>query len=430
MNETEKKTKAKFEVLLERDHGVNRQQDRELIDGLWAISDEMDRNWADDSQTGLRDLVDTATQSKLFGHYMGFKRGEPRAGDGDVDVIGSVGPSKPLLFDEGEVPDESEASDGTLKATTRSRLAALSEYLSRIVATDKSVVLFRTRVLGGPTKTLPPAEATQLIQRLATEQQAGPQRDAGTLWWSGNDASPRAEPIPVWRGSELWNLQDICNRLARRYSWAQDQVCYLILTGEPIAVNVLKGKTATRSTGVAAHRYNSATIILEVEAWVPSEYVRQAYHNAQRNHHGENNRQPKLRNVKVFQFVLTHSKLDIVSEKEGLAKLTIPHPWKVLRNLWNERYPETHEWHYHKKTAKEPKTKAKGRPVRLLEHHFSRDFYRGQEAVIGTPHGLPGIPNQPMTAAEATSSVEEMVERLSQAVERGAAFTQVDSPVD
>lgn len=415
MNEVEEKVKAAFEKLLERDHGVSRQDDRELTDGLWASFDSDDKSFAcSDPSTGVRDLVDEATSSRLFTYYMGFKRGKPRAGDGYVDVASSADWSKTPVFGEGETSDEDQATDGTLKTTTRSRLTALSEYLSQIVATDKSVVHFRARALGSPTKTLSPTEATLLINRLATEQQAGLRRDAETLWWPGNDATPHAESIPVWRGSELWELKDVCNRLAKRYSWAQDQVCYLVLTGEPIAVNALKGKIATRSTGVAAHRYNSATITLEIDAWVPAEYVRQAYHNMQRNHRGENNRQPKLRNVKVFRFVLFHSKLDVVSEEEGLAKLTIPHSWKVLRNLWNERYPQTHNWHYHRKE----------------EHRFSRDFYRGQEAIIGTRYGLPGIPNQPMTAAEITSSVEGMIERWSQATERGGMFVQVDSPPD
>jgi hypothetical protein len=107
---------------------------------------------------------------------------------------------------------------------------------------------------------------------------------------------------------------------------------------------------------------------------------------------------------------VAHSDLEILSETEGLAKLIIPLPWKVLRNLWNEWYPQTHEWHYHKKQ----------------EHRFSRDFYRGQEAVIGTQYGLPGIPNQPMTEAEVVSRVEQMKERLSQAAGRGATFTPID----
>jgi hypothetical protein len=81
---------------------------------------------------------------------------------------------------------------------------------------------------------------------------------------------------------------------------------------------------------------------------MPSEYVRRAYHNVQHDLLGENNRQPELRNVEVFRFVVVHSKLQVVNREEGLAKLTIP-KWKELRELWNKQYREGHEWHYHKK---------------------------------------------------------------------------------
>ena len=124
---------------------------------------------------------------------------------------------------------------------------------------------------------------------------------------------------------------------------------------------------------------------------MPSEYVRQAYHNVQHDLLGKNQRLPELRNIEVFRFVVEHSQLQVVNREEGLARLIIP-KWNELRELWNEWYPEGHEWHYHKER----------------EHRFSRDFYRGQEAVIGTMDGLPGVPGQPKSRA----SVQEVKERL------------------
>jgi hypothetical protein len=155
------------------------------------------------------------------------------------------------------------------------------------------------------------------------------------------------------------------------------------------------------STGVAAHRYHRNTITLEIDSWMPSEYVRQAYHNVQHDLLGENNRQPERRNVEVFRFVVEQSKLEVVNREEGLAKLTIP-KWKELRELWNKQYQEGHEWHYHKKK----------------EHRFSRDFYRGQEAVIGTKDGLPGVPGQPMSRAEAQGVEERLIRALEGHVEK------------
>ena len=46
-----------------------------------------------------------------------------------------------------------------------------------------------------------------------------------------------------------------------------------------------------------------------------------------------------------------------------------------------------------------------------MERH--RDFYRGQEAVIGTMEGLPGVPGQPKGRAEA----QGFKERLTRALE-------------
>src|SRR5829696_2230045 len=168
-------------------------------------------------------------------------------------------------------------------------------------------------------------------------------------------------------GVRVWYLRNISSRLAKRFSWTEEQACYLILTGQTIKARTLRGKVSESSTGVAAHRYHRNTITLEIDSWMPSEYVRWAYHSVQHDLLGENNRQPELRNVEVFRFVVAHTQLQVVNGEEGLAKLTIP-KWKELREIWNEQYPKGHEWHYDNNR----------------EHRFSRDFYRGQQAIIGT----------------------------------------------
>jgi len=399
VNEVDGKVRAEFEKILERDHGVSREEDGELIEGLWTNLDPEDISYAVSSlKTGVQDLVADARESRLYQYYMGFKRGkvapEPaktaRQGNNLVEGL-----DEELFGVGGETPDNK------LQATTRARVAALSEYLGRIVAADKAVVHFRDRVLGDPTKTLPPEEATELIHSLATEQQPGQPHEAETLWWSGNDEVARAEPITVWPGSELGYLKNISSRLAKRYPWTEDQACYLILTGQPIKALTLRGRVSEIATGVAAHRYRGATITLEIDHWMPSEYVRQAYHNVQHDLLGENNRQPELRNVEVFRFVVVYSQLQVVSREEGLAKLTIPR-WKKLREFWNKEYPEGHEWHYPKKK----------------EHRFSRDFYRGQEAVIGTGDGLPGVPGQPISRAEVQGIDERLIRFFDRYIEK------------
>jgi hypothetical protein len=90
-----------------------------------------------------------------------------------------------------------------------------------------------------------------------------------------------------------------------------------------------------------------------------------------------------------------------VNTEVGLAKLTIP-KWKELRELWNKKYQEGHEWHYHKKK----------------EHRISRDFYRRQEVVIGTKEGLPRVPGQPMSRAGTQGINERLIRFLDRYVEK------------
>src|ERR687894_1782944 len=92
-----------------------------------------------------------------------------------------------------------------------------------------------------------------------------------------------------------------------------DKIRSIAISFSPATIRAatISGRTSERTTGVAAHRYHPSTIILEIDAWMPSEYVRQAYHNVQYDLLGENNRQPELRNVEVFRFVVTHSELQI-----------------------------------------------------------------------------------------------------------------------
>ena len=328
MNEVEQRVRAEFEKILERDHGVSREQDRELIVGLWANLDQGDISYASNNlNPGVQDLVSDALESQLYQYYMGSKRGQVTLRPAQSSARGKkadFGYARELKGLDAELLGSGgEAPDTKLKATTRARVEALSEYLSRIIATDQAVVRFRNRVLGDPESTLSPEEATDLMRSLAAEQRPGSPRDAQKLWWSGDNDPTNAEAITVWPGSELWYLKNISRRLSRRYPWTEDQACYFILTGQPIRAATIGGRVSERATGVAAHRYHRNTITLEIDAWMPSEYVRQAYHNVQHDLLGENNRQPELRNVELFRFVVTHSKLQIVDREEGLAKLSI-----------------------------------------------------------------------------------------------------------
>ena len=76
MNEVEGKVRAEFEKILERDHGVSREEDSELIEGLWSNLDPEDISYAGSNlKTGVQDLVWDAKESRLYQYYIGFKRG-------------------------------------------------------------------------------------------------------------------------------------------------------------------------------------------------------------------------------------------------------------------------------------------------------------------------------------------------------------------
>jgi hypothetical protein len=157
-----------------------------------------------------------------------------------------------------------------------------------------------------------------------------------------------------------------------------------------------------QNKGVAAHRYNRTTITLEVESWVPSDLVRKAYYRLQREiRHGPESRvygsykQSSPRNVAVFRFVVDQIEIQLVNADEHLARLKFP-SWRKMLELWNEQL-EHHSWRYQN--------------VR----NFRRDFMRGQEAIIGTQWGLPGVPGEPKNAEEVR---KDDIKRLQQQADR------------
>jgi hypothetical protein len=97
----------------------------------------------------------------------------------------------------------------------------------------------------------------------------------------------------------------------------------------------------------------------------------------------------------VFRFVLKQSKINIVNTREYLARLELP-PWRQMLESWNKQFSE-------------------GDPQRYPDvRNFRRDFDRGQQAVIGTAWGLPGVPGQPMSYQQ----------RLAEAKAREAHITK------
>jgi len=200
----------------------------------------------------------------------------------------------------------------------------------------------------------------------------------------------------------LGALQRLASRLARKHPWQEDQAATFVLTGTtPLASTLRGGIRFSDGTGVAAHMYEYKTITLEARDWVPVDEVAKAYRKLQREvYGGRNYRSPDDCNVEVFRYVLEQSEARIVNREEYLAKLTLP-KWKVMRRLWNERHPRGHDWHYY--SSRDPDARI-----------FRRDFDRGQQAVIGTKWGLPGVPNQPMTKAQALERAQRNLREIDE----------------
>jgi|SRR5215204_471930 len=281
---------------------------------------------------------------------------------------------------------------------SKARAVAFSEYLAKITTTNRRVMRLRKRICGGLTRTISPEEAWEFLETHSIPGNEKVEGSVESLWWP--DGSSHGKHFRVLEDSILGELQGVATYLEKRYPWTDDQAAYFILCGGvPQAATIRGTHISTAMAEVAAHNYNRTTIKLEVESWVPSELVRKAYSQLQRELHGDrNNRRPSSRNVEVFRFVLDQSKINIVSTGKYLARLELP-PWRQMLESWNKQFSEDDPRMY-------PDIR-----------NFRRDFDRGQQAVIGTELGLPGIPGHPMTyrekAAEAKEGEEHIINLLA-----------------
>jgi len=402
----------------------------------------------------IQDIIDLA-ESHVETYRAGVGRGQVEMGSWtDSPAQSSTLSPVPVggVEKQGVVEGTHSAAGLSGSSSVGIRIAAFSEYLAKIIATDQGVIRFRERFLGDPENTLAFEQAQKFVDSPAarflphsffkqkgipfTEHEAvletyeevredgrryhrakvsidppgiietthsdnGREEVIRSLWWPQDDDSEIAQRVRVWRGSVLSELQRLAGQLARKHPWQEDQAALFILTGTtPLASTLRGGIRFSDGTGVLAHKYEYKIITLEVRDWVPAEEVAQAYRKLQREvYGGRNYRAPADRNVEVFRFVLEQSEVRIVNREEYLAKLTLP-KWKEMRQAWNELYPRGHRWHYYNSTDPDARI-------------FYRDFTRGQQAVIGTRWGLPGVSRQPMTKAEAVERARRIMTETS-----------------
>ena len=379
MKEQQKHVAWEEEVV--RKYGINLTRDRDLLAKVW----ERDAPFRDFEE------FDACVENAWSYYSLRRERDEGFWSSGSSGGRSSEGGSKELVGLQVEVDDR-----------VKVRVNAFSEYLARIAGVDSCVMRLRKRICGGPTQTISAEEACRLLEAQSipnNEDAAGPVK---SLWWP--DSSAYGRHFRVLEDSILGELQRAAAHLEKRYPWTDDQAVYFVLCGGvPQAATIRGTKRWYQNKGVAAHRYNRTTIALEVESWVSSELVSKVYYQLQRElRHGPESqrrasyKQSSPRNVAVFRFVVDQGEIQIVNAEEYLAWIKLP-SWRRMLELWNEQLPEPHSWRY--------------KNVR----NFQRDFRRGQEAIIGTKWGLPGVPGEPKNAEEAK---EDDMKRLRRSVRR------------
>lgn len=374
---------------MEQRCGIVQDRDRAFLASLWEQqilpSLEVERIAAEgDVSLLLNELADTAMPfceayiAGLEKNSDGGAGGRPRGSNSREDL------SKRIKFD----------------SKTETHVRAFSEYLSKIATVERRVMEFRRRYLGGPTRTVAPAEVPEILKEWSIAPSAESDDDV-YLYWTGGERPLR------FRGgywSAIGTLDRLGDNLAKRYPWGKDQAMHLVLCGGVYQVKTVSGKRGrTVNAGPAAHKFNRGTITLEVEAWMSPELVKKAYSHLQRQiDQGDETlgetvkiRRGYGRTAEIFRFVVGRGEVEVVSERESLGKLVLPHSWRKLRELWDDHLPAGHTWRYGEKG----------------ERNFYRDFMRGQEAVTGSKWGIPGYPGQPMTAEQSNRAVEEMLER-------------------
>jgi hypothetical protein len=133
------------------------------------------------------------------------------------------------------------------------------------------------------------------------------------------------EVANIWPGSVLDELRRRSSRLARMYGWEEEDMVWLVLTGETPRLGALALKVR-KTAG------NLTTITLTAASWVSAETIEKNYQNVQRQVLVKGNYALSLRSIAVLRFV----------EKNIRERGKRP-PWRELLDHWNRERPE---WRY------------------------------------------------------------------------------------
>src|SRR5829696_957520 len=233
----EQQRRAAWEREVARTYGIDLTRDTEFLDKVWKD--------AGNSFTNFEEF-DAFVESAWS--YYNLSSAQPE------------GPESNGGFGKRLRSDDKGLGDFTIKVdeSSKARVAAFSEYLARIAATDGRVMRIRKRICGGLTCTILPEEALEFLEANSIP---GTERVDGSvelLWWP--DGSSHGRNFRVQEGSILEELKGVAAYLQKHYPWTDDQAAYFILCGgAPQAATIRGTHTSNTMKGVAAHKYNRTT---------------------------------------------------------------------------------------------------------------------------------------------------------------------------
>jgi hypothetical protein len=127
-----------------------------------------------------------------------------------------------------------------------------------------------------------------------------------------------------WPFSVLDELRRRCNRLARLYSWEEEDMVWVFLTGEAPSLPALKLRVKYTQSG--------PRITLTAVPWISAEAVKRNVEKSQKQILVKNPRELPSRSLAVLRFV------EKVKRTEGERP-----PWSDLLSQWNRDHPQ---WSY------------------------------------------------------------------------------------
>jgi hypothetical protein len=324
----------------------------------------------------------------------------------------------------------------------REFVRAYSEFISKAIQLDYSILKFRSDVLGNPQRTISHEEATKLVRSPAAQRlpldffiesstpvighiarhmptEGAPHNlyiEPPALFVDVSESRVRPMPFrwiatngvlgkhPVADSSVLGTLQDLVRYLAKHHPITEELAAYLVLCGDTVQVAPLSVRVNdTVDAKLGAYTYDHSTITLTVPSWVRPEQVQQAYAKARAQVRAKNSyRSRSDRNISIFRFVIDRADpilpKDLISGTRGAFKFP---PWKTMVGEWNKQLPKGDRWRF-------------DQPGYTAHKMFRNAFADGYKAITGKEYHR----QKPLTTKEEIQrELDGFKERLAKSLE-------------